>query len=112
METLQSLGIALGLASLAGLNLYLTVFVTGLANPSPEPFSSSSLTVSEALAVLGGLALIKTAPALALVVFSVLLLCIAYFGPKLFRAVKVNAWLFWKKLTSPAADLLENALPK
>lgn len=31
METLQTLGIALGLASLAGINLYLTVFATGLA---------------------------------------------------------------------------------
>lgn len=31
MEVLQLLGIAVGLASLAGLNLYLTVFVTGLA---------------------------------------------------------------------------------
>lgn len=31
METLQLLGVAVGLASLAGLNLYLTVFVTGLA---------------------------------------------------------------------------------
>jgi len=31
METLEMLGVALGLASLAGLNLYLTVFVTGLA---------------------------------------------------------------------------------
>ncbi len=31
METLQLLGLALGLASLSGLNLYLTVFVTGLA---------------------------------------------------------------------------------
>lgn len=31
METLQLLGIALGLASLAGINLYLTVFVSGLA---------------------------------------------------------------------------------
>lgn len=31
METLHLLGVALGLASLAGLNLYLTVFVTGLA---------------------------------------------------------------------------------
>ena len=31
METLQLLGVALGLASLAGINLYLTVFVTGLA---------------------------------------------------------------------------------
>ncbi len=31
METLQLLAVALGLASLAGLNLYLTVFVTGLS---------------------------------------------------------------------------------
>lgn len=31
METLEMLGVALGLATLAGLNLYLTVFVTGLA---------------------------------------------------------------------------------
>src|SRR5688500_10275560 len=31
MEILQTLGVALGLASLAGLNLYLTVFATGLA---------------------------------------------------------------------------------
>src|SRR5579862_266828 len=31
MQVLQTLGVALGLASLAGLNLYLTVFVTGLA---------------------------------------------------------------------------------
>lgn len=31
MDTLETLGVALGLAALAGLNLYLTVFVTGLA---------------------------------------------------------------------------------
>lgn len=31
METLQLLGVALGLAALSGLNLYLTVFLTGLA---------------------------------------------------------------------------------
>lgn len=31
MQTLQLLGVALGMATLAGLNLYLTVFVTGLA---------------------------------------------------------------------------------
>lgn len=31
METIQLLGVAVGLASLAGLNLYLTVFLTGLA---------------------------------------------------------------------------------
>ena len=31
MEQLELLGVALGLAALAGVNLYLTVFVTGLA---------------------------------------------------------------------------------
>jgi hypothetical protein len=31
VDQLKLLGVALGLASLAGLNLYLTVFVTGLA---------------------------------------------------------------------------------
>jgi hypothetical protein len=64
------------------------------------------------VAVLGGLVLIKSDPTLALIVFSLVLLCIAYFGPKLFRAVKVNAWLFWKKLTAPAVDLLETELPR
>lgn len=212
METLQTLGIALGLASLAGLNLYLTVFVTGLsiqqhwidfsqthpdlavlghpaivaisgalyfmqffadkvpwvdslwdtihtlirpvggaflairvlgapdpvfdviiallagsvtlmvhgvkagtrlvANHSPEPFSNIALSVSEDVAVLGGLALIKSDPVLALILFSIIILAIAWFGPKLYRAVKVNAWLFWKKLTAPAVDHLETELPK
>jgi hypothetical protein len=212
METLQNLGIALGLASLAGLNLYLTVFVTGLAinqgwiniaqthpdlavlghpaivaiagvlylleffadkvpwvdsfwdtvhtlirpvggaflairvlgepdpvydvitallagsvtlmvhsvkagtrlvaNHSPEPFSNIALSVTEDVVVLGGLALIKADPLLSLVVFSAILLAIGIFGPVLFRAVKVNVWLFWKKLTSPAVDLLDTELPK
>ncbi len=212
METIQTLGIALGLASLAGLNLYLTVFVTGLAiqqqwinvaqtypelailghpaivaiagvlyfveffadkvpwldslwdtlhtvirpvggaflalqvlghldptmeviavllaggaslmvhsvkagtrlvaNHSPEPFSNIALSVSEDVAVVGGLALIHTDPTLALIVFSIILLCIAFFGPKLLRAVKANGWLFWRKLTAPAADQVEIELPR
>ena len=212
METLQLLGVALGLASLAGLNLYLTVFVTGLAiqqhwidvslsypelailahpailaisgvlyalqffadkvpwvdslwdavhtvirpvggaflairvlgtpdpvfdviaallaggvtlmthgmkagtrlvaNHSPEPFSNIALSVTEDVVVIGGLALIWHDPVLALIVFSVVLLAIGYFGPKLWRAVKVHAWLLWKKVTSPAADHLETDLPK
>lgn len=217
METLQTLGVALGLASLAGLNLYLTVFATGLAiqqhwinvsqtypelallahpailaisgtlfvlqffadkvpwvdslwdavhtvirpiggaflavrvlgtpdpvfdviiallagtvslmthgmkagtrlvvNHSPEPFSNIAVSLTEDAAVLGGLALIKYSivhsdPWLLLSVFGSILLCIAYFGPKLWRAMKVHAWLIWKKLTSPAADHLETDLPK
>jgi hypothetical protein len=35
MDTLQQLAVALGLAGLSGLNLYLTVFVTGLAIQQP-----------------------------------------------------------------------------
>ena len=212
MQTLQLLGTALGLASLAGLNLYLTVFVTGLAiqqhwidvsqtypelavlahpailiisgvmyalqffadkvpwvdslwdavhtvirpvggaflairvlgtpdpvfdviaallaggvtlmthgmkagtrlvvNHSPEPFSNIALSVTEDIAVVGGLALIWRDPVLALIVFSLVLVAIGFFGPKLWRAVKVHAWLIWKKLTSPAVDHLETDLPK
>jgi Domain of unknown function (DUF4126) len=211
METLQLLGVALGLASLAGLNLYLTVFATGLSiqqqwldvsqtypqleilghpaivaisgilflmqffadkvpwvdslwdavhtlirpvggaflavtalgspdpvfdviiallagcttlmvhsakagtrfvvNHSPEPFSNIGLSVAEDAVVIGGLFLIKNDPVLALAVFGVVLLCIAYFGPKLFRAVKVNAWLVWRKLTAPSSDQFETELP-
>ena len=212
MQTLQLLGTALGLASLAGLNLYLTVFVTGLAiqqhwidvsqsypelailahpailvisgvlyllqffadkvpwvdslwdavhtvirpiggaflairvlgtpdpvfdvvaallaggvslmthgmkagtrlvvNHSPEPFSNIALSVAEDVAVVGGLALIWRDPVLALIVFSVALVAIGFFGPKLWRAVKVHAWLIWKKVTAPAADHIETELPK
>ncbi len=211
MDTLQTLGVALGLATLAGLNLYLTVFVTGLsiqqhwidvsqtypelailahpailavagtlylleffadkvpwvdslwdavhtfirpiggaflaikvlgspdpvfdvvvallaggatfathsmkagvrlvANHSPEPFSNIALSVGEDAAVLGGLVLIKQDPVLALIVFSLVLLAIAYFGPKLYRMAKVQAWLIWKKIASPASDQLETELP-
>jgi len=212
METLQTLGIALGLASLAGLNLYLTVFVTGLsiqqqwidvsqthpdlailghpaiiavsgvlyfleffadkipwvdslwdvvhtvirpvggaflairvlgnpdpvfdvivallagsatllthgvkagtrlvANHSPEPFSNIALSVGEDVTVLGGLALIKYDPALAFVVFLLASLAILYFGPKLFRALKVQSYLMFKKVFNPAADPFEGELSK
>lgn len=212
MDTLQTLGVALGLASLAGLNLYLTVFATGLAiqqqwidvsqtypelailahpailaisgvmyllqffadkvpwvdslwdavhtfirpvggaflaikvlgspdpvfdvvvallaggatfathsmkagvrlvaNHSPEPFSNIALSFGEDLAVVGGLFLIKQDPVLALIVFTVLLLAVLYFGPKLFRMAKVQAWLIWKKISSPASDQLETELPR
>ena len=87
-----------------------------VVNHSPEPFSNIAVSVAEDVAVLGGLALIKhtivhSDPWLLLSVFGTILLGIAYFGPKLFRAVKANAWLIWKKLSSPAADHLEAELP-
>jgi hypothetical protein len=204
MDTLQTLGIALGLATLAGLNLYLTVFVTGLAiqqhwiditqtypdlailahpailiasgvlygieffadkvpwvdslwdavhtvirpvggallairvlgtpdpvfdvivgllaggvsmivhsakagtrlvvNHSPEPFSNIALSVTEDVAVLGGLALLKYNPVFALGAFVLLLASICWLAPKLFRATRVHLWLLWRKIVSPASD--------
>jgi len=215
MDILQQLGVALGLASLAGLNLYLTVFITGLAiqqqwinvsqtypelailahpaviiiagvlyvlqffadkvpwvdslwdavhtfirpiggaflaihvldgqnkldstvevvaallaggvtltthamkagtrlvaNHSPEPFSNIALSVTEDAAVVGGLFLIKQDPTLALIVFSVILIAILYIGPKILRGAKVQLWLIWKKIASPASDKLARDLGK
>lgn len=210
MDTLQTLGIALGLATLAGLNLYLTVFVTGLAiqqhwidisqsypdltilshpailatagllyaveffadkipwvdslwdavhtfirpiggallairvlgtpnpvfdiivgllaggvsmivhsakagtrivvNHSPEPFSNIALSITEDVAVVGGLALIKYNSALAFGVFVLFVASLCYIGPKLFRAAKVHIWLLWRKIGSPASDQTGPAL--
>ena len=212
METLQTLGVALGLASLAGLNLYLTVFVTGLAiqqqwidvsqtypdlailghpaivavsgalfclqffadkvpwvdslwdavhtvirpiggaflairvlgnpdpvfdvivallagsatllthglkagtrlvaNHSPEPFSNIALSLTEDATVLGGLALIKYDPALAFALFLLAGIAIAWFGPQLYRALKVHAYLLWRKAAAPAVDPWEPELSK
>jgi hypothetical protein len=212
METLQTLGIALGLASLAGLNLYLTVFATGLsiqqgwvtlapqyqqldilahpaiiaisgvlyvlqffadkvpwvdslwdgihtvirpvggallavralgstdptveviaalllgtvsltvhsmktgtrllANHSPEPFSNIALSVTEDVAVIGGLALIHYDPVLALMVFGVIVASLIYLLPKFWRAIKVHAWLIWRKLSSPPVDELATEMPE
>jgi hypothetical protein len=212
MELLQTLGLALGFASLAGLNLYLTVFATGLAiqqgwitlapqyqqldvlahpaviiisgvlfalqffadkvpwvdslwdavhtfirpiggaflalkvlgstdpmmevvaalllgsvsltvhsvksgtrllvNHSPEPFSNIALSIAEDAVVIGGVALIWRDPVLAFVIFSLLLIATLYFGPKLFRAIKVHAWLVWKKLAAPAQDDVPTELPQ
>jgi Domain of unknown function (DUF4126) len=212
METLQTLGIALGLASLAGLNLYLTVFATGLSiqqgwitlspqyqqldilahpaiiiisgvlyllqffadkvpwvdslwdsvhtvirpiggallavrvlgttdptmeviaalllgtvsltvhsmkagtrllvNHSPEPVSNIALSLVEDVAVLGGLALIHYDPILALIVFGLIIASLIYFLPKFWRAIKVHAWLMWRKLSAPPIDELATEMPE
>lgn len=211
MDTLQTLGIALGLASLAGLNLYLTVFVTGLAiqqgwvtlappyqhldvlahpaiiaisglfyvleffadkvpwvdslwdsvhtiirpvggallavqalgnldptaqviaglllggvsltvhsvkagtrllaNHSPEPFSNVALSFVEDATVIGGLALLKTDPVLGFVVFSLALITLLYFIPKIWRAIRIHTWLVWRKLSAPPSDEVAVEIP-
>lgn len=75
-----------------------------VANHSPEPFSNIALSLGEDAAVIGGLALLWHDPVVALVVFTALLAGILYFGPRLYRALKVNVWLLWRKMVSPASD--------
>jgi hypothetical protein len=82
-----------------------------VANHSPEPFSNIALSVGEDAAVIGGLFLIKQDPVLAFIVFTIVLLTFLYFGPKLYRLAKVQAWLVWKKVVSPASDQLDTELP-
>jgi hypothetical protein len=83
-----------------------------VVNHSPEPFSNIALSVSEDATVVGGLFLIKQDPILALIVFSLLLIAILYLGPKLLRGAKVQLWLIWKKIASPASDKLARDLGK
>jgi Domain of unknown function (DUF4126) len=73
-----------------------------VTNASPEPFSNIGLSLLEDVAVVGGLALIHSNPALALGVFVLLLSIILYFAPRIFRAVRLKLWLIWKKLNGPA----------
>jgi len=200
MEVLETLAIALGFATLAGLNLYLTVFITGLAinmqwvdvstkypelmvlgepailiaagiffaleffsdkipwvdslwdtvhtlirpvgggllaihtlgttdpafdviigmlaggttliahgfksgsrlaiNASPEPFSNIAASITEDVAVIGGLALMSYNPILAGIVFLTFIGICLYFAPKLFRRIKAFFWLVWNKMSS------------
>jgi hypothetical protein len=82
-----------------------------VTNASPEPFSNIGLSLLEDVAVVGGLALIHSNPALALGVFVLLLSIILYFAPKIFRAVRVKLWLIWKKLNGPADGDMALNLP-
>ena len=207
MEVLQTLGVALGLASLAGINLYLTVFVTGLAvrmqwvvvppqlhdlgmlgdpiiigvagflyfveffadkvpwidtawdsvhtfirpvgaaavavaalgdshpafeivgallaggmaltthvakagtrlvaNGSPEPVSNIGLSLAEDGIVLAGLALIAWNAIAALVVALATTGIIATLLPKLYRGIRAQLWLAWRKLNAPPESGME-----
>lgn len=77
-----------------------------VANGSPEPFSNVVLSVTEDVAVVGGLGLLDYSyhhnPWLALVVFGSVLLSLLYVTPKIFRFTRIKVFLLWKKFVSPA----------
>ncbi|MBV9658719.1 MAG: DUF4126 domain-containing protein [Verrucomicrobia bacterium] len=88
-----------------------------LANGSPEPFSNIALSVTEDAAVFGGLSVLAytywSHPLLALIVFSTVVSVLFVVTPRVFRFSRTRLWLFWKKLTAPAAALTPTvALPK
>lgn len=79
-----------------------------LVNGSPEPFSNIAVSLAEDAVVCGGLGVLTWTywqyPWLALVVFTSVLGTLLYATPRVFRFIRVRLWLFWKKLSSPAAD--------
>ena len=75
-----------------------------VANSSPEPLSNIGLSVTEDLAVFGGLALIHYNPVLALSIFALAIAAFLYFAPKILRSMKARIWLALTKLNA-GADL-------
>ena len=69
-------------------------------NASPEPFSNIIASVSEDVAVLGGLALMSVNPILAAAFCLVFLGVSLYLTPKLFRRIKAFFWLVANKVFS------------
>ncbi|MEM9015407.1 MAG: DUF4126 domain-containing protein [Verrucomicrobiota bacterium] len=69
-------------------------------NASPEPISNIAASVTEDIAVLGGLALMSVNPILAAVFCLVFLGLSLYLTPKLFRRIKAFFWLVGTKLAS------------
>jgi hypothetical protein len=117
-------GVLLGLQALGEMPLYVQVaaaLVAGGAaltthtakagtrlavNHSPEPVSNITLSVAEDVGVAGGVALTLLHPAVALAVFSVLLLVLWYLLPRLWRTSRTTMWLMWQKVKMPAKQLL------
>lgn len=69
-------------------------------NASPEPISNVAASVTEDVAVLGGLVLMSVNPILAAVFFLTFLGISAYLTPKLFRRIKGFFWLVANKAVS------------
>lgn len=81
-----------------------------IANGSPEPFTNVGLSLAEDVAVLGGLSLLAWNPVVALVIFLIVLAVVAWFAPKIWRAVVAKIWLAFRKLNLPAIGRNEEGL--
>lgn len=75
-----------------------------MVNASPEPLSNIALSVTEDVAVVGGLVLLHRHPLIALAVLTLLLAGIVWAAPRLLRAIRAKGWLAWRKLRAPGAE--------
>lgn len=72
-----------------------------LINHSPEPVTNIAMSLTEDVAVAGGVALTLLNPVVALMVFSGLLVVIWLLFPRLWRLISTTMWLVWHKLKLP-----------
>lgn len=79
-------------------------------NASPEPVTNILASVTEDVAVLGGLVLMGVNPILAAVFFLLFLGFSLYLTPKLFRRIKAFFWLVSRKVVSLVSRPDEEAL--
>ncbi len=79
-------------------------------NASPEPVTNILASVTEDVAVLGGLTLMSVNPILAAAVFLLFLGFSLYLTPKLFRRIKAFFWLVGRKMVSLVSRPDEEAL--
>lgn len=112
-------GVLLGLEAVGDMPLYVKVTAALLAggaaltthgakagtrllvNQSPEPVSNVAVSVSEDVAVAGGVALTLLNPMVALITFGGILVILWMLLPRLWRASKAAVWLVWRKLRMP-----------
>ncbi|WP_009960791.1 DUF4126 domain-containing protein [Verrucomicrobium spinosum] len=112
-------GVLLGVEAVGDMPLYVKVaaaFLAGgaaltahgakagtrlLVNQSPEPVSNVAVSVSEDVAVAGGVALTLLNPMVALITFGSILIILWLLLPRLWRASKAALWLVWRKLRMP-----------
>jgi hypothetical protein len=93
------------LAGLAGLTTHMTkAGLRLLINTTPEPLSNILTSIAEDIAVAGIFALLLLHPLAGLITCVSLVVILWMLLPKLFRLMKANLYLMWKKLRLPGGS--------
>ena len=93
------------LAGIAGLTTHMTkAGLRLLINTTPEPLSNILTSIAEDIAVAGIFALLLLHPLAGLITCISLVVILWMLMPKLFRLMKANLYLMWKKLRLPGGS--------